>query len=443
MRLPNASRAGWCTSKLRRDRRAKIGPSFFGSARPSQLRVNAMFGLRDRYRPFRFDMKRWLTRCFAVLVSVSLGLTWASGAIAQPLDSLQTEQQHVQQQIGENQAVTDQLERQENEAREQLRVLKDAVDTTDVLLADVEFRLERAKQRLVLLQKTLQRSLARLAAQKKGTIARLRILQRQRPDQWWALLLGSKDWNEFLDRRYYFKLLYASDRQRLQDYQDTAEQVRRDRVAAEAQKHEISLLVQELAQQKQELETQVTAQEDLIARIASQRVAYVAAQERLAADSARIAKLIRQLMKTRADMDLLPEDIELPDDIEGGAFRHPVIAPITSGFGWRIHPVFGSRRLHSGIDYGVATGTAVRAVERGTVIYSGWYGAYGNTTIVYHGNDLTTLYAHNSELAVPLGATVERGEIVAFSGSTGLSTGPHVHFEVRLRGNPINPVPFF
>lgn len=392
-------------------------------------------GLRAlRRRSWRWQ--QWLAGWLAVAIAVSWGLISPTNVIAQPLESLQEEQQEVQQQIGENQVVTDQLEQQENQAREQLRTLKDAVSTTGILLEDVEFRLERAKQRLELLKKTLQRSLARLDKQKRGTIARLRALQRQRPDQWWALLLSSRDWNEFLDRRYHFKLLYTSDRDRLFTYQAAVEQVERDRVAAEAQEQEIALLAQELADQKQELEAQVEAQETLIARIATQRVAYVAAQERLATDSARIARLIRQLMKTRADIEGLPERGD-------GAFEHPVLAPVTSGFGWRVHPIFGSRRLHSGIDYGVGFGTEVRAAERGTVIYSGWYGAYGNTAIVYHGNDLTTLYAHNSELAVPLGATVERGEVVAYSGSTGLSTGPHVHFEVRLRGNPINPVPFF
>ncbi|MEO1131235.1 MAG: peptidoglycan DD-metalloendopeptidase family protein [Cyanobacteria bacterium J06639_1] len=375
-----------------------------------------------------------LTLSIAILSAASTG----TRALAQPLESLQEEQQSVQQQLGDHLRATDQLERQENEARDRLRKLRDTVTTTDILLEDVEFRLDRAKQRLVLLQRTLARSLERLAAQKTGTIARLRVLQRQRPDRWWALLLSSRDWNEFLDRRYYFKLLYASDRRRLSDYRQIAEQVERDREAAEAQKNEIALLALELATQKQELEAQVKAQEELIARITSERVAYNAALERLSADSARIARLIRQLIRSRA-----AESNVLLRDSEDGLFQHPVLGPITSSFGWRIHPIFGTGRMHSGIDYGVSTGTAVRAVEKGTVIYAGWYGGYGNTAIVYHGNDLTTLYAHNSQLAVPLGTTVERGQVLAFSGSTGLSTGPHVHFEVRLRGNPIDPTPFF
>lgn len=81
----------------------------------------------------------------------------------------------------------------------------------------------------------------------------------------------------------------------------------------------------------------------------------------------------------------------------------------------------------------------MRASDRGTVIYAGWYGGYGYTVIVNHGGGITTLYAHNSRVAVGVGQQVQRGQVVAASGSTGLSTGPHVHFEVRVNGQPVDP----
>jgi len=92
------------------------------------------------------------------------------------------------------------------------------------------------------------------------------------------------------------------------------------------------------------------------------------------------------------------------------------------------------------VDFAAATGTSVRAAASGTVILSGWMGAYGNAVVIDHGGGVTTLYGHNSSLSVRVGQTVRQGQTIARAGSTGLSTGPHVHFEVRRNGQPVNPL---
>ncbi|MCL5037133.1 MAG: peptidoglycan DD-metalloendopeptidase family protein [Chloroflexi bacterium] len=122
-----------------------------------------------------------------------------------------------------------------------------------------------------------------------------------------------------------------------------------------------------------------------------------------------------------------------------GAFTWPVSGPLTSAFGYRNHPILGRVIMHTGIDIGVGWGTPVRAAAGGLVIYSGWYGGYGYTVIIDHGGSCSTLYAHLSSLYVSKGTTVERGQTVAAVGSTGRSTGPHLHFEVRENGTPIDP----
>jgi murein DD-endopeptidase MepM/ murein hydrolase activator NlpD len=124
----------------------------------------------------------------------------------------------------------------------------------------------------------------------------------------------------------------------------------------------------------------------------------------------------------------------------GGYLKWPVSGPITSPFGWRIHPVYHYRSFHTGIDIGVPVGTIVKAARYGKVIYTGWNGAFGLVVIIDHGNSLATMYAHLSRVFVSVGQRVGTLQAVAASGNTGTTTGPHLHFQVDLQGNPVNPM---
>ncbi|HON42672.1 MAG TPA: M23 family metallopeptidase [Bacillota bacterium] len=121
----------------------------------------------------------------------------------------------------------------------------------------------------------------------------------------------------------------------------------------------------------------------------------------------------------------------------------PSIAPtkgkITSGYGNRLHPILRVRRLHEGVDIAAPRGTPIVATADGVVARAGWLGSYGNVVEISHGYGITTFYAHNSRNAVKVGATVKRGQVIAYVGSTGLSTGAHVHYEVRVNKRPVDP----
>lgn len=146
-----------------------------------------------------------------------------------------------------------------------------------------------------------------------------------------------------------------------------------------------------------------------------------------------------------------PEPVESADGEEAAApepsqssastsgFQWPIQATVTSEFGYRVHPVYGSRRLHAGIDLGAAGGTPIGAAKEGVVIFAGTQGGYGRTVIVDHGGGITTLYAHQSKIGVSNGQAVARGAIIGYVGATGTATGNHLHFEVRVDGSPNNP----
>jgi len=122
-----------------------------------------------------------------------------------------------------------------------------------------------------------------------------------------------------------------------------------------------------------------------------------------------------------------------------GAMIWPITGPITSEFGWRNHPIFGGQRFHSGIDIGGDYGMPIHAAQGGIVSHAGWIDGYGNTVMIEHGGGIVTLYGHNESLAVSVGQQVGQGEVIAYCGSTGNSTGPHCHFEVRMNGEPVSP----
>lgn len=120
----------------------------------------------------------------------------------------------------------------------------------------------------------------------------------------------------------------------------------------------------------------------------------------------------------------------------------PVSGQVTSPFGWRTDPITGSPRFHGGLDIAAPMGTPVYAPQAGYVVYSGTYGGYGNVVVLNHGNSLYTVYGHNSQLLVKAGDSVYRGQLISLVGSTGRSTGPHLHFEVHYNQQYLNPVSY-
>lgn len=124
----------------------------------------------------------------------------------------------------------------------------------------------------------------------------------------------------------------------------------------------------------------------------------------------------------------------------GEAMSWPVNARITSGFGMRIHPILRFARMHSGIDFGAGWGTPIRAAADGQVTRAGWAGGYGRQVRIAHGDGLVTSYSHMSRMVVEPGSPVRQGQLIGYVGSSGLSTGPHLHYEVLRNGNPVNPL---
>jgi murein DD-endopeptidase MepM/ murein hydrolase activator NlpD len=139
---------------------------------------------------------------------------------------------------------------------------------------------------------------------------------------------------------------------------------------------------------------------------------------------------------------LIAERVKVASAAPGSLVR-PVPGVISSGFGPRVHPIYGYSLMHTGIDLDAGMGQKIVAAAAGTVFFAGVKGGYGNSIMIDHGGGMVTLYAHQSEFAVSDGQKVKAGQVIGYVGSTGVSTGPHLHFEVRFNGNPVNPAKYF
>lgn len=356
------------------------------------------------------------------------------GQNATAVDELQRQRSQIDQQRSQLSQERERLQNLEQAAQGTLKGLQHTVKATTGQIKVSNSALQQATTNLKQLETKLAVAEQTFRQKQFSTVARLRFLQRQQVNRGWAVLLQSQNLNEFLDRRRQLRLIYQNDRQILLSLQTDAERLEQQRNQVEQQKNQIALIKQELLTQKSNLEEQLAFQRESVDRLKSDRRALQAAESQLEQDSLAIASMIQQRMGGQGGIALT---------IRGtGQLMLPIVAEITSNFGWRMHPILGYQRFHSGMDFGADYGTIIQAADSGTVIFAGWYGGYGNAVIIDHGNGLTTLYAHTSEFYVVEGQGVQRGQAIAAVGSTGLSTGPHLHFEVRRDGEPVDPLAY-
>lgn len=162
---------------------------------------------------------------------------------------------------------------------------------------------------------------------------------------------------------------------------------------------------------------------------------------------AKKAEYTKQMAKMQAESNALAAQIKKQQSSSTpavpGRMIKPVSAAIVSPFGYRIHPIYGDSRLHAGADFGASYGTAIKAAKAGKVIYASQMSGYGNVIIIDHGGGVSSLYAHQSSFAVGLGAQLTQGQTIGYVGATGNVTGPHLHFEVRVNGAPVDPMGYF
>jgi murein DD-endopeptidase MepM/ murein hydrolase activator NlpD len=349
-------------------------------------------------------------------------------SLAQELDELAREKALLQQRLRGVKAAERKVTRQ--------------LASLDARMGEAESRLRRVSASVRVTKAELARANAeceetevRLAEQETLIAKRLVVVYERGQTRPLEVLLQSASFADFANRLYLLNEVIGRDAEMLEEF---------DQAQAEAAK-----LRAELADRHQELA-------DLQVRIAaekrqssSERVKAAREKERLLRDRVAGERALAELEQNSREIEAMlqrmqqtPEGRERLAKPWTGKFRMPVNGRLTSGYGYRRHPIHRVRKLHTGIDIAAPRDTSIRCAGDGTVVHASRWGGYGNCIIVDHGGGLATLYAHCSRLAVTNGQAVTEGQVIGYVGTTGLSTGPHLHFEVRRDGRPIDPKPF-
>jgi murein DD-endopeptidase MepM/ murein hydrolase activator NlpD len=320
------------------------------------------------------------------------------------------------------------LDAQMREVLVRLAPLEDHVAQLGVQLAEAQGRLEQRQAEYEVAKAEVERSAAQIyRSARRG--AAYDYVTASRPED---LVQGAK----YLDRvnedqravvRHATQLRDEVALQRLQIQQ---KKVEAEAAAAEVQKvrDQIAALRAEVEPARAQAAAEAKAEEDQIASIRGQKTQWEREWAELQAVSDSIAAQLRNNSSGSG--------------VAGACDFRPIGGPVVSGFGMRTNPIGGGTGFHAGLDMSASSGTPIRSCRSGTVMIAGWQGGYGNTVVIDHGGGMATLYAHQSSIAVSVGEKVLAGEIIGYVGSTGNSTGPHLHFEVRISGNPVNPVPY-
>lgn len=264
---------------------------------------------------------------------------------------------------------------------------------------------------------------------------RIRQVYKHQRSGMFDLILSSKDVNSLMDILYFEKIVIKDDYKRMQAVKAKANEIANLKAQVESQKRMVEASIRDINNQRAYIQGNIAANKNMIERLQKDKNFYERSERELARQSASLQSMIASMTGGQSSSQI---------KVSSTGFIKPISGPITSPYGWRTHPIFKSRIFHSGIDIGGPNGGAIKASNDGKVIYTGWYGGYGKVVILDHGivngQPITTLYAHMSSISVSNGQMVTKGQTVGREGSTGYSTGPHCHFEVRVNGKPANPM---
>ena len=367
---------------------------------------------------------------FAMIIAILLMLTFAvetSLASAATLSQIRNNIKNKQQELNESRAKEKSLGDQVNSLEQQINSKQSDIDELEASISEAQAKLETLEEELAAAEEKVN-------TQNENLNARLRNMYKNGSVGFIDVLMDSGSFSEFLNNLSLVEKVYTSDQDVLEELQKAYDEI-------DAKKKEIETLQAELSESKATMEEQKSSLEADKASVEKKK-------SEIAADS---AETQRELDKLEADAQALTSSIRnsgsssSSSKYNGGIMAWPVPSchTISSGYGGRIHPTTGKYKFHGGLDIPGSYGSAIVAANSGKVIWAGNRGdSYGNYVIIDHGGGVSTLYGHSSKVLVSTGQRVSRGQRIANVGSTGRSTGPHCHFEVRINGSRVNPNPY-
>ncbi|MBX5464722.1 MAG: peptidoglycan DD-metalloendopeptidase family protein [Clostridia bacterium] len=353
------------------------------------------------------------------------------GAILQEIQRTQQRLSQMQSQASRTRQQLSTVQSRAAAAQSKLNQLRQQLQVTRQELARRQNELAQARQRLDQLQAALAAAQARLESQQQRLGDRLRATYEAGTVSYLEVLLAARNFADFVTRFQLLERIVAADVDLLHQVQAQRAEVARQTQLQEQQVARISELTRQVASAKQALD-QKTAQQQQVTLEYQQSAAEL---------QAALDEEERASQEVQAELQRLQRQYEEALRLSGAVVLEWPLSSfvVTSTFGSRYHPILKQWRMHTGMDLAAPSGTPIHAAAPGVVFYAGWMSGYGNTVILVHGNGISTLYGHMSQILVQANQQVSAGQVIGLVGMTGLATGPHLHFEVRVNGTPVNP----
>lgn len=321
---------------------------------------------------------------------------------------------------------------EERTAFGQLAVIQDKLDNAQDKLTENKMKLQDAQIVLATTITRLNRTTKELV--RHQALLRTRIVDIYEGDSlnYLDVVLGSTNMWTFLSRAYYLQQILHADTTLITQVRDLKASIESDKALQTRKVAQIGSLQGQLVANRDAVQSNSVAKQSQIHKIENDKQLMEQALAEMQAEENAIEAQIRRSENTVVGQKML-------HTVFRGNFMFPVCGRTTCPFGYRHHPITGSYELHTGVDISVPTGTSVHAAADGVVSRACYNRAYGYMVVIQHNGGYSTLYGHNSRLLVSTGQQVKQGQVIAKSGSTGWSTGPHCHYQLMKNGTPINP----
>jgi peptidase, M23 family len=390
------------------------------------------------------------TRLVAALLS-GVVLCGTPAYIMAEDEDLTNQLDSIQQQVNQQNAAKADAETVIGSVSEQLRQIEEQLRQATAELGTIKEQRVAVENDITLNERQLAEAQKRLEGRESVFYKRVRDIYINGRLSYLDVVIGSKDFSDFANRLEVLKRIIDSDITLINEIKKERADIEAHKQKLEADRAKLVELEKSALAKQAEIEQKKAERNVVLQKAQNDRATAMQAIEELNASSAQVSAMLKERQAARAAAAAAVAAAAAAQSSGGqgasdnwvqgtGQLGWPVSGEITSPYGYRVHPIWGTTIYHSGIDIGVDEGTPVHAADGGVVVWSGWMGGYGYAVVIDHGNGLSTLYGHNSELAVDEGQSVAKGQVISYAGSTGNSTGPHVHFEVRVNGDPVDPM---
>lgn len=412
--------------------------------------------------------KDWLQRglcSLLILTSLAPGAVYAS---SKDLQKAQDQKKAIQEQLNKKQSVINSTKAEVSSVAEEIKVLDLSITSASTELFSLMDNIKALEGDIAKAQKELDQAQAELKKSQDAFAQRIKVMYVKGDIGYLDVLLNSQDMESFLTNIELIKSINRQDRKLVAKIKTQVDIIRAKKEELTQKKSALEGQKAQVEEKKRALEEANQAKQNYMVNLKGDLSAYEEDYDEMLKESKQLESRIQKIKNDIQEQKRLAELKRKAQEKANKAKRAgasgrvtelpmasspyvrsnksltwpvPGHSRISSPFGYRIHPVLGTQRFHSGIDIPAPVGTPIVAAKPGIVITASYMGSYGNVVMIDHG-DIVTVYGHNSVLKVSVGQQVSAGQVIALAGSTGRSTGPHCHFEVRVGGRPVNPLGF-